>query len=219
MADAPTNTPKESMGSKILVGVIVAVGAAIIGYIITYLDQHRKDQVTFVSTQIEKLYGPLFALVQANDIAWAHFHEGYWKDRKDYFDTKTPLKAADIDLWRRWMQNVFQPMNIKMEDALVNNAQLLVGEQMPPMFLQFISHTEAYKSVIAKWRDNPSNSAEDTTAVGNVSPVVFPTQPAFSNCIVSQFHALKALQQKLQEQVIGWFESLKEDIPAECGIC
>ena len=51
------------------------------------------------------------------------------------------------------MQNVFQPMNVKMEDAIVNNAQLLVGERMPPMFLQFVSHTEAYKSVIAKWKE------------------------------------------------------------------
>jgi hypothetical protein len=151
MVEPPPQKPTESIGSKILVGVIVAVGAAIFRYIISYLDQHRKDQVTFVSTQIEKLYGPLFALVQANDIAWAHFREGYWRDRNNYFQTDIPLKPADIDLWRRWMRNVFQPMNIKMEDALVNNAQLLVGEQIPPMFLQFISHTEAYKSVIAKW--------------------------------------------------------------------
>ena len=41
--------------------------AAAVGYVISYLDQHRKDQVAFVSTQIEKLYGPLFALSQAND--------------------------------------------------------------------------------------------------------------------------------------------------------
>jgi hypothetical protein len=136
MVAASNNSPSESIGSKILVGVVVAVLAAIFGYAVSYLDQHRKDQVAFVSAQIEKLYGPLFALVQANDTAWAHFKQGYWKDRQAYFQTDVSLQPAEIELWRRWMSNVFQPMNIKMEDALVNNAQLLVGERIPPNFVK-----------------------------------------------------------------------------------
>ena len=217
MAADPKDDASESVGSKILVGVAVTILAAIFGYIVSYLDQHRKDQVAFVSAQIEKLYGPLFALVQANDIAWAHFRQEYWKDKRDYFQANSDLHPADIELWRRWMREVFQPMNIKMEDALVNNAQLLVGERMPPMFLQFISHTEAYKSVIAKWEEGAVTIPEDMSALANVSPVAFPRQPAFSNCIVAQFHMLKALQQQLQEQLIGWFQPLKEETPAECA--
>jgi hypothetical protein len=76
------NEAAESAGSKIFVGVVIAIVAATFGYLVSHLDQHRKDQITFVSEQIEKLYGPLFALVQANDIAWARFHPGYWKDRQ-----------------------------------------------------------------------------------------------------------------------------------------
>jgi hypothetical protein len=46
---------------------------------------------------------------------------------------------------------------------------------------------------------------------------MFPKQPEFTNCIVAQFHMLKALQQRLQKQLIGGFEPLNEDIPADCA--
>lgn len=121
---------------------------------VSYLDQNRKDQVAFVSMQIEKLYGPLFALTQANDIAWAHFRQGYWNDRKEYFQTNVALSPAAIELWRRWMTNVFQPMNVKMEDALVNNAQLLVGWPLPSalVFGVLIAATDPV-AVIAMFKD------------------------------------------------------------------
>jgi hypothetical protein len=171
----------------------------------------------------------------------ARFHQGYWSDRKEYFpqDLAEPQPAADqgrlasgtttptvsahlppaaIELWRRWMINVFQPMNVKMEDALVNNAQLLVGDQMPPVFLQFISHTESYKAVIAKWTEATENDPDSGASLANVSPVAFPPRPNFKTCIIAQFHMLKALQQRLQEQLVGWLQPLKEQIPAECGL-
>ena len=212
----PTPPSRESTGSKIIVGVSIAVVAAIVGYLISYLDQHRKDQITFVSAQIEKLYGPLFALVQANNIAWVHFQEGYWPNRQNYFQENVPLNSYDIELWRRWISNVFQPINVKMENAIVNNAQLLVGEQMPRMFLQFVSHAEAYKSVIATWKDGAPIAADDASWRENMSPVSFPKQPDFTNCIVAQYHMLKTLQQKLQEQLVGWFNPLREDIAPNC---
>lgn len=218
MADAAKDNVNESLGSKILVGLAIAVLTALFGYLMSYLDQHRKDQVAFVSTQIEKLYGPLFALVQANNTAWSHFRQSYWNDRDDYFQKGVRLGPEEVELWRRWMRNVFQPMNIKMEAALVDNAQLLVGDRMPPMFLQFISHVEAYKSVIANWKDGAASKPEDASAIENASPVAFPKQPDFSNCIVQQFHSLKALQQRLQGQFIGGFQSLKEEIPKSCGL-
>jgi hypothetical protein len=218
------NNSHEPIGSKILVGVAIAILAATFGYVVSYLDQHRKDQIAFVNAQIEKLYGPLFAMVQTNDIAWRHFRQIYWSERASFFAKNHELNQEDIDLWRRWIRNVFQPINVKMEDAIVNNAQLLVGEHMPQVFLQFISHTEAYKSVIAKWEDEEKEEKQEMSptldisylAKANMSPIVFPPQPAFTNCIVEQFRILKTLQQQLQAQLIGWFQPLKEKIALEC---
>ncbi|MCF4127550.1 hypothetical protein [Methylobacterium sp. SyP6R] len=207
---------RESIGSKIIVGIVIAVVASTIGYFISYLDARRKDQITYVNSQVERLYGPLFSLIQANNIAWNHFQQGYWPHRQQYFQAGVTLSSDDIELWRRWMRNVFQPINIKMEDAIVNNAQLLVGEKMPPMFLQFISHSEAYKAVIAKWKEGSLANSEEFSARANVSPVSFPAQPDFTDCIVAQYHRLKSIQQKLQEQFVGWFTSLTEEPVKEC---
>jgi hypothetical protein len=206
----------ESTGSRIIVGVIIAMATAVVGYLLLYLEQHRKEQITFVSAQIEKLYGPLFTLAKANDIAWRHFREADWGDRPAYFPEGVALPEKDIVVWRQWMSNVFQPMNVRMENAIVNNAQLLVGEEMPQMFLQFISHTEAYKSVIATWKEGAPLVEADRSSRANASPVSFPKQPDFTDCIVDQYHMLKALQQQLQEQVVGSFTALREEIAPAC---
>jgi hypothetical protein len=205
----------ESVGPQIIVEVLVAVAAAAVGYLISYLDAHRKDQMALVSAQIEKLYGPLFALTEANNAAWDQFQHNYWPKRVVFFEPGFVLRPEDVELWRRWMRNVFQPMNEKMEDAIVNNSQLLVGEQFPPMFQQLLSHTEAYKAVIANWKDG-AIGANDLSEEANISPVPFPPQPAFTNCVVNQSLSLKLLQQQLQEQFIGWFSPLKEEIVSEC---
>ena len=150
-----------------------------------------------------------------NDDAWDIFHEAYWKGREDFFQPNVPLSSADIELWRRWMRNVFQPMNIKMEDVLTNNAQLLVGDKMPIIFSQLIAHTEAYKATIAKWTE--PTGTEDKSPIANLSPLPFPKRPDLRDCITAEFHALKVLQQQLKEQLIGWPRSLQEELPSECN--
>ena len=214
---------KASAGQKIFAGIMIAAATAFIGYFISYLDQHKKDQVQFVSTQIEKLYGPLFALTQANDIAWTHFHDGYWPERKSYFPNDRALTSGEVQVWRRWMKTVFQPLNERMERAITDNAQLLVGNQMPPLFLQLAAHTEAYKAIIAKW-DSPgdTNSKDYLFDKGNSSPVFYPRPPVtkydISVCVRDQFDSLTKLKQELSEQFIGSFGPLKEKIVPSCGI-
>lgn len=213
---------EEPARSKLAVGIgtgiVVAVVTAAVGYVVTFVDQHRKDQVQFVSAQIEKLYGPLFALSQANDVAWAHFHQGYWKDRETFFQEGQRLNANDIELWRRWMSSVFQPLNVKMEDVIVNNMNLFVGEKIPAMFLQFVSHVESYKAVISRWKPEDSKDLEKYAEPQENLPVVlFPKQPDFSRCIADQFHLLKSLQQDLQNELIGSLSPLQEKTPETCG--
>ena len=85
------------------------------------------------------------------------------------------------------------------------------------MFRQLISHTEAYKAVIGKWPEGTGDQALDSSSVGNLSPTPYPKRPNFENCVADQFYALKNLQQQLQNQLIGSFQPLKEQIPAECS--
>jgi hypothetical protein len=203
----------ESPWSRLLTTIGIAVLTATIAYSINYFEQRRKDQVEFVSNQIERLYGPLFALTQANDIAWVHFVELYWPDPEFYFQKGKPSTPEQVELWRRWMGQVFQPMNEKMEATIVNNAQLLVGNQMPQSFLQLASHTESYKAVIVQW-GNDHDSSKYLYDEGNVPHVSYPGK-TFSQCVQEQFLALKTLQAQLRVKLIH-FRSIDPIIPAMC---
>src|SRR4051812_41727355 len=115
--DATTQNVKraEPIGNKILAGMLIAVATAIIGYVVSAIQQDRRDKFNYaeeqrqqelrrVNEQIEKLYGPLYALIQANDTAWTHFAQTWEPQRPNFFDTSVKLSPADIDTWRRWMR-------------------------------------------------------------------------------------------------------------------
>jgi hypothetical protein len=225
---------KEPIGKTIFTGILLAIATAIVGYLVSSIQQNRRDQFNYseeqrqeevrrVNEQIEKLYGPLYALIQANDTAWVHFAQTWQPRRENFFDTTVKLSEADIKTWRRWMRTVFQPLNEKMETAIVNNAQLLIGGTMPPAFRQFVSHTEAYKSTIAKWESASSpQDAQYFEATENVSPVCYPKAREFSDCIRKSFEALMTLQQQLQGKFVSESElrRMRHDLraPQECEV-
>jgi hypothetical protein len=51
------------------------------------------------------------------------------------------------------MLEVFMPLNLIMEKAIVENADLIIENEMPTCFLKLIAHIAAYKPVIRKWQD------------------------------------------------------------------
>jgi hypothetical protein len=222
---APKNG--ESMGWKIGAGIATALAGATIGLVVNFVEQRRANELQFVSSQIERLYGPLFALREASGLTFVHWHKFYWPDREKYFDPNYQIKPKDIELRRRWMKEVFQPINVRMEEVLVNNSHLLIGQRMPPMFLQFISHTEAYKAVMAKWELNSSSTdPEYLSEAANVSIVAYPprlTDPDnpdrldFSSCIKQQYDALRHLQDALRRNIWTVLWATPPTIPTVCG--
>jgi hypothetical protein len=214
----------ESIGWKIITGIAIALAGAIIGLLVNFVEQRRATELQFVSSQIERLYGPLYSLREASRTAFDRFQDRYWPERKTYFDPNYQLKPKDIELWRRWIEKVFQPINVRMEEVLVNNSHLLIGQRMPPMFLQFISHTEAYKGVIAKWERNSSSAdPEYLTEAANVSGVTFPprsddpAEPDFTRCIKQQYDALRREQDALRKNIWTVLWATPSTIPAACG--
>ena len=66
-----------------------------------------------------------------------------------------PLPA--IKSWRSGdfgMSNIFMPINLKMEQVIVENAHLIEGVAMPAPFLELLAHVEVYRAVIKKWEKN-----------------------------------------------------------------
>ena len=66
------------------------------------------------------------------------------------------------------MKTVFMPLNLKMEAAIVDNAQLLDGNRIYPCFVELISHVESYKATLASWKDSDDlNQTKHRTAKAN----------------------------------------------------
>jgi hypothetical protein len=134
----------------IITTIFLGIVSAIVGYAVSFVSDHRKSEIEFVNSQIEKLYGPLYAYGVANAGSWTELHQRRGGD-PDYFHDHPPVTAQDVEIWRRWMTNVFMPKNIKMEEVIIENSQLLDKSKIYPVFEDLITHIESYKATIARW--------------------------------------------------------------------
>ena len=196
-----------SAPSAIIIGVLIAVIPAALGYIASYVDGIRKDRLAFINDQIEKLYGPLHALAQANDATWKEFVATGpdWNN----------LPKEQVTLWRVWMQKVFQPLNVKIERTIVDNAQLVVGDNLPGVFQTVIAHTEAYKALISTWKPEDIDDLKTyTSRPANAVSLPFPDK--LDRCVGPIYTALKKRQEALQNDVFQAFLLEPVPIPPEC---
>jgi len=104
-----------------------------------------------------------------------------------------------------WMKAVFQPLNLDIEQTIIQNSQLIVGDQMPKTFQQAIAQTEAYKAVMSGWSETDRNNAEDYKSrfKNTVTGLNYPSE--IVDCVAETYVALKQRQAQLQRSVFGSF--------------
>jgi hypothetical protein len=193
-----TGEGDKSKMSAIVVGVLIAVIPAVLGYAVSFANNVKASQLALVNRQLEKLYGPLYAVTQANDATWTQFSLTHWPNhRRYYFDPAAPPTIEQVKTWRIWIRNVFQPMNLQMEHAIVGNSQLGLGNDMPRVFQKLIAQTEAYKAIIATWKDSDDTRPDFASPNANtVAGLNYPT--GIIGCVSDSFKALKDRQEFLQ---------------------
>jgi hypothetical protein len=185
----------------LVVGIFLAVVAAMAGYIVSLFEDHRKREIEFVDQQIEKLYGPIFAVSTATRRAKDELLSKLRPGKSDYFAKNDPPGLEEVQTWRRWIQTVFQPMNLQMEKAIVDNAQLIEGGHIYPVFADLILHVESYKATIAKWKDTDANeNSHFIEASENTSLIDFPK--GFDRCVQLRFEAMRARRDSLKRSWI-----------------
>jgi hypothetical protein len=141
------------------VGASITLLIGLAGFIITYLNnvriERKKAEIKFVSDQIERLYGPLFSLTKASEAAWNSFVS---RGTNLVLDAKlSPITIEDnLNDWRIWVNEVFMPINNKIETAIVTNCHLIEVSEMPKPFIDFLTHVEVYKAVVKKWETDQS---------------------------------------------------------------
>jgi hypothetical protein len=209
----------ENPSRTILIGIILAIATAIVGFVVSLLQDQRKREIDFVDLQIEKLYGPLFALSNAtlrakNDLI-AERRPGI----KEYFDPHHPPSKADVLMFRLWMRIVFQPMNLEMETAITHNAQLIQGGHIYPVFEEFIMHVESYKATMAKWKDSDAEeNPHFLEGLENKAKKDFPD--GFDVCVQKRYDAMLARRDHFRNFWVSTFTTYKGDpiFPADCDV-
>ena len=71
--------------------------------------------------------------------------------RTKFFEDGKDPSPEELVEWYIWMKTVFMPLNDLMEEVIIENAHLIMEEEMPDCLLQFVTHVVEYKAVLAKW--------------------------------------------------------------------
>jgi len=131
--------------------IIVAVIGAALKYVNDLAVARRKDRLERLSLQLRDLYGPLYSLDRAAREAWLTFRKLHRPKVSAFWDPADPPSAEDAAAWRLWMTEVFMPINLRMEQAIVGHADLLIEPQIPRCLLDFCAHVAAYKAIMKQW--------------------------------------------------------------------
>lgn len=201
--------------AAVVTSIIAAIATAMIGYIVSFVDSHRKAKIEKLDKQIERLYGPLYAYSVASSRAWSDIRQ--ITGRATYFFNDDNMPSAEqVEAWRRWMKTVFMPLNVKMEAAIVDNAQLMDGNRIYPCFEELISHVESYKATVAGWKDwDDLSQPKHRTAKANNAIIVYPV--GLDLCIRDRLEATLKRRNEVDSSVFGFsFAEEEPSVPKSC---
>lgn len=198
----------------IFLAVVTAALTAVGGYFVGIADDRRKREIAFSEQQIEKLYGPLYALSQATFQAKKYLFASriHKAASTDYFDPNDPPSEQEVERWRLWIKTILQPMNVMMEEAIIKNAQLIEGGKRGEIyepFAELILHVESYKATIAKWKDTDAK-ANPHFRKGTENVAVIPFPAKFDQCVKEGFIAMRAKAERLKNSLIPPFGKIED---------
>jgi hypothetical protein len=122
----------------------------------------RKDRLERVNQQLKLLYGPLYALNEASEVAWKEFRRKTRPGMRFFKDLPKP-NDEELKAWRRWMLTVIKPIHDAMFSTITKNADLLLSDDLPVPFKDFCAHVTAYRVVFDQWSKN--DFSEHTTGL------------------------------------------------------
>lgn len=149
---------KDDKTFKFIISISTTVLLAFAGYYYTWdrtrSDTQYKAQLDRVNEQLREFYGPLYALVEAEDNSFQHFLKVTRPEVEAlYWDPKKPPNESQKVAWRRWINEVTIPNYLKMEKIILEHSDLLIEDDIPKPILDLTSHIAGYKPVVAAWKD------------------------------------------------------------------
>lgn len=157
------------MNLATVVTVVTTVALAVMGYLMTYLNNlrlaRRRDRLDRVNDQLSKLYGPLLALESAGGAAWMRFRERY-RPGMSFWREDPPPTTEEAAAYRLWMVTVFMPLNRQMMEAIVHHTHLVDEPEMPACFKDLCAHIATYEPIVQRWSEGDTSE--------HLSAIVFP---------------------------------------------
>lgn len=158
---------------------------AFIGYLVTFMSNHmmarRADRLRLVNQRLNDFYGPLYVATVAGNIAYKALLSKQGKTQSH------PVRDEDLAEWVLWMKTIFIPLNQVREKIIIENAHLIVEEEMPQCLLDFVTHVVGYKALLLKWAEG--DYTERRSMIG--------WPPEFDLYVERSYRALKARQTRL----------------------
>ena len=180
MDATPILNPYSMQGAAILTIIL-----AFAGYLITFLTSRvsgrRAARLRLVDQRLNQFYGPLYVATVAGNIAYKSLLQ------KQHKTECHPIRDEDLKEWTLWMTTIFMPLNDVREKIIIENAHLIVEEQMPQCLLDFVTHVVGYKALLTQWANG--DYSERRSMIG--------WPPEFDNYVERSYKSLKAEQTRL----------------------
>jgi hypothetical protein len=171
----------------------LTVVLAFAGYLVTFLSTRmmaqRADMLRLVNQRLNEFYGPLYVATVAGNIAYRSLLQKQGKTQCH------PIRDEEMKEWVLWMTTIFMPLNDVREKIIIDNAHLIVEEQMPQCLLDFVTHVVGYKALLAQWQEGDFSERRST--------IGWPHE--FDGYVERSYKALKAEQLRLLHSSAWWF--------------
>ncbi|MGB0064302.1 MAG: hypothetical protein WBP85_07630 [Terracidiphilus sp.] len=167
------------------VALLWTIALAFVGYLVTFSSNRmmarRADRLRLVNQRLNEFYGPLYVATVAGNIAYKALLAKQGKTQCH------PIRDEDLQEWLLWMKSIFMPLNDVREKIIIENAHLIVEEEMPQCLLDFVTHVVGYKALLFKWAEG--DYTERRSMIG--------WPPEFDIYVEQSYRALKAKQTRL----------------------
>jgi hypothetical protein len=173
------------MPSSLQNAAVLTVVLAFAGYLVTFASTRmmtrHADRLRLVNQRLNDFYGPLYVATVAGNTSYRSLLAKQGKTQCH------PIRDDEIKEWVLWMTTIFMPLNDVREKIIIENAHLIVEEQMPQCLLDFVTHVVGYKALLSKWAEGDYTERRST--------IGWP--PEFDLYVERSYKALKAEQTRL----------------------
>lgn len=176
----------EFLKNAAVLTILLAFAGYMVTYMFTRMMARRADKLRLVDQRLNQFYGPLYVATVAGNIAYKSLLQRQGKAQCH------PIRDEDLKEWVLWMTTIFMPLNDIREKIIIENAHLILEEQMPQCLLDFVTHVVGYKALLAKWAEG--DYTERRSMIG--------WPPEFDTYVEHSYKSLKAQQTRLLHNAV-----------------